>query len=139
MRHTKRPTRPPCSHPGCTVKRANYRRQGTDAWTCARHLWGADLIDLKRSAARFGATIEDHSDRRTAEYQVAAPTGHVWNCTGDIHWIVLHWHKLDAGDQNRPAWPAEKAEAIADAIERIDMGTTPCDDPDCDVCHPETD
>lgn len=134
MRRPKRTAPKPCSYPGCTVKDARYGRGDSPDRTCARHLWGASIPDMKRAAARAGATVEDHRGPRYARYEVEAPEGHVWNCTGDIHVIVLGWR---IGDEGRAADEREKAEAIADAIERIDMGTTPCGDPDCDYCHPQ--
>lgn len=86
--------------------------------------------DLRRAAKSFGATVEDHSSPRRTEYQVLAPAGKVWSCTGDIHYLIVMWH-----GSGKPVWPEEKQDGLADILGRMSEGLTDCDDPDCDWCH----
>lgn len=85
---------------------------------------------LLAAARRHGATI----DREQEDYghvTVDAPAGRVW--AGDfVHGLCLSWLAMENG---RPEWPEQKRDAIADAVERMNYGTTPCEIDDCDVCR----
>ncbi len=90
------------------------------------------IADLRRAAAQYGGTVDGGIIGRYASYNVDAPDGKVWACEF-FHALHLDWH---VGDGGRPTWPAEKQDALADAIERMGMGLEDCDDPECDSCHP---
>jgi hypothetical protein len=87
------------------------------------------LATLRREAKKLGAYVEDSG----FDYQVGAPPGKVWSCSGDIHWLVVTWE--DEGDPDEIA--RNKEEAIRDAIDRMSAGVEDCQIPDCDVCHGE--
>ncbi len=90
----------------------------------------ATLRDLKKVAARCGATV-DESSKRHGFVNVDTPAGFVWMASG------THALCVDAGSVHAhpglPVWD----EAVRDCLERIAYGIGPCDDPECDHCNGE--
>ena len=82
--------------------------------------------DVTTAARRLGASVSVRRDRDNLvnEVLIDAPAGHVFASSG-VHQLVC------AGSDG------ESLDALyADALERLAMGTTPCDDVACDVCRP---
>jgi hypothetical protein len=82
---------------------------------------------LNATARRLGAVLDYRHDREGLEHEVVAdaPAGSVWRDSG-VHQLVC------AGADGTP-WAA----LHADLAERMAFGVEPCDDPTCDVCHPD--
>lgn len=71
-----------------------------------------NLNHLKRAIKpHIGATLEDDSSARWCTYQIVAPDGKMWGGAGSVH-LKVEWLRGDA---------EFKAEAIADAIERLEQ------------------
>ena len=91
---------------------------------------GFTVKTLKAKAERLGATVEGGPVGRWYRYNIDSPAGKVWTCTGDTHCLVVEWLNGDEAFRNN---------AITDALERMEMGLSDCDNPECDYCHPEED
>jgi hypothetical protein len=84
------------------------------------------LADLRREAAKHGATVEDDSSGHWSVFQCCTPVGKVWAATGDIHMIRVEWR--DAAD---------RASAIQAGLDDMAAGLGDCGDAECDYCRPE--
>jgi hypothetical protein len=73
----------------------------------------------------YGATVDE---RDPSTFYVDAPKGKVWMC--DVIHTLAHQHNNNHGH----SW---KAEAYADAIERMEWGLEDCTEPNCDICNEE--
>lgn len=85
------------------------------------------LNQLRKAAARHGATVDHRSVGKWHLVNVDAPQGKVWSCDGSIHTLALEWQTVDSG------W---RDAAIEDCLGRMEYGTMDCEEPDCDICHP---
>lgn len=86
------------------------------------------LMTLRAAAKKLGAEVNGETIDNEACYTVDAPAGKVWETTGDVHMLTVWWRTDEPGFRDN---------AIADALERMELGLTDCDDPECDYCHPE--
>lgn len=77
---------------------------------------------VKRLAKKMGCTFENSDEG----YEIFAPKGMLFAVT-DSH-SVIAWHR----DVN-----IFKRKAYERLLEDLETGLYPCDDPECDVCHPE--
>jgi hypothetical protein len=88
------------------------------------------LADVRREAAKHGAEVDEQGSGYSGRYYgviVDLPAGKVWNANLS-HSIY----------ENSPADRAEwRSGVCADAIDRMREGTSDCEDPDCEHCHPE--
>ncbi len=91
----------------------------------------ATVANLRRAVESLGGTLDENREGRYARFNCEAPIGKVWSCTGDLHMLVVEWEQGD-----RTGW---RETALSDGLERVAMGLTDCDDPDCDYCHNEVD
>jgi len=82
---------------------------------------------LVTAVCKVRGTLTVHRDRERLEHEVLvdAPAGYVFRSSG-VHQLVC------AGADGTPL-----SDLYADAFERVSLGIEPCDDPECDVCHPE--
>jgi hypothetical protein len=90
------------------------------------------LADVRKAAARIGGAVDEQSsglNGRTFTVLVDSPAGTVWNATG--------CHVVCELTADGPAdW---RYKVCAAAIEQMEQGTSACDDPECDHCHPVED
>lgn len=95
-----------------------HRAKGTRALT---------LADLKRAAAKYGASVEDDSAPPEYTYQVVAPVGRCWE--PELHDLLVRL--------GRHPRPEDRHEVIAEGIRRMEGygGTQECA-ADCD-CRDE--
>lgn len=84
------------------------------------------LADLRREAARHGATVENDSSGHWSVFQCCAPVGKVWAVSGDIHMIRVEWR-----------YAQDRAAAIESGLADMAAGLGDCDDEECDYCRPE--
>lgn len=80
---------------------------------------------FQKLVASYGATI-DHANSDYAIH-VDLPAGKTWVDNG-CHVIVEPWR--NNGGQS---WVNEARAEVAD---RMSLGTTDCDNPECEICHP---
>lgn len=78
-----------------------------------------------REVSRHGASIDAVSEE-LGTLDIDLPTGKVWR--SNLSHTICEPFKNNGGQ----SW---KADAYKYAVERMDMGTMPCDDPECDVCN----
>jgi hypothetical protein len=83
--------------------------------------------ELRAQAAQLHAHVVDDSAGDWHTYQCVAPTGHVWRASF-THLLCVTWQGA-----------AERAPAVRDAVERMRLGTAPCDVEHCDVCEERAD
>lgn len=91
------------------------------------------LANVKKEAAKLGATVEDDSGYGFVTYQVAAPRGKVWACDGSIHWLKVC---VNYEADERPT-KQDRIDAFTDVLDRMTYGLANCDDSECEVCHSE--
>jgi hypothetical protein len=87
----------------------------------------ANIRKFKNTAKKLGAAVFDRCVRgHHWTWVVDSPDGMAWAANG-CHTLVI--------DQ---AWgPKEWLEsALDDVIERMELGLHPCDDAECEYCHP---
>ena len=82
---------------------------------------------LTALARKLGARLSVHRDRENLEHEITAdaPDGKVWTAAG-VHQLVCSGADGTTMDELRE-----------DMYERMQYGTEPCADTDCDVCHLE--
>lgn len=79
----------------------------------------ATMSNLKRIASKHGATVEiDNHDGDSKSIQVIAPDGKQWASGNCLQMVGPYW--LHA--------PESKGEAIADLLERIELGLEDLDE-----------
>lgn len=83
----------------------------------------ATKAQFDREVAKHGAAV----DMFDSFFCVDLPAGKTWDA-GGTHSITEYY--ANTGGQS---W---KPQAYQDAIDQMRMGTSPCEDPACDVCHP---
>jgi hypothetical protein len=81
-----------------------------------------------------GATVDDESER-FGQITLESPAGSVW-AANSCHTLLMDWGPLEGTASWRQTMIKD---AIADALERLEDGVTPCGDPECDYCHPVED
>lgn len=96
-------------------------------YTSLLYTVGVFMNRLRKLVQSMGGAIEECPEGSFITYQIEAPAGYVWACSS-IHCIKLEWLASDR---------KYRAEAIADAIERVSLGTAECGDHECDYCNPE--
>lgn len=79
---------------------------------------------LKRVASH-NATLDTASETNAGQLCIDAPVGHVWN--DGCHSIVEAFDNV--GGQS---WKPEAYQMVAD---RMALGTSKCEDSDCDMCN----
>ena len=97
------------------------------------------LKAVQALAAQLGATVEVECDRpgwnrwgRWNDYTITAeaPTGHVFNATGDTHSLVVQGHAQgDAAESKR--------QALEGVMRDLQAGVTKCTVEDCEYCEEE--
>ena len=85
---------------------------------------------LRQAVAAAGGTI-DEATEWVGFINLDAPDGFRWAASG-VHALCVSF--VDANDDTSPAL---QTDAIDDALERVAYGLEPCDDPECDICHPD--
>jgi hypothetical protein len=73
------------------------------------------LQTLQNEAKRLGATVDYRHVGKWHVCNIDAPSGHVWNATGDTTTLVVEWRHGD---------PIHKQEAIEEGLSRIRDGTS---------------
>ena len=91
------------------------------------------LASVKAAARIQGATV-DESTIRAQFVNVDAPDRMVWVASG-THALLVSWDTPGTSYGGRSD-PKEKRDAIADVMERMASGLTPCEEPECDACNP---
>lgn len=143
----KRPKRDPvpCVIPGCKVKDARYRSGIADAdlipggrdvgreiKTCGRHTLSLESLEV--AVGLLGGTV-DRGGERAQFVNLDAPSGRVWGASG-THTLCVSWGT--SGDRWGDKGGRELRNlAIYDAFERLAYGLSSCEDPECELCHPE--
>jgi hypothetical protein len=93
----------------------------------ARRTLTPSRASVRLRAAQLGALVHFHVDREGLEHEITidAPDGYIWTASA-VHQLV------QCGADGTPM------DALAaDALERMAYGLERCDDPDCDICHPD--
>lgn len=73
---------------------------------------------VRKEVKKLGGTITGGLVGKWYRFNIEAPDGTVWNCTGDTHTLAVEWRSGDA---------AYKQEAAIDALERVRMGVSSAD------------
>lgn len=76
--------------------------------------------------SQFGATLDTECE--SFDLNVDAPAGKVFRENG------CHCISESFSNNCNQSW---KAEAYQTAADRVLMGLDDCEDPECDICHPE--
>ena len=92
----------------------------------------AHLTFLRHKVEKLGGRVVDESSGHWKTYQIEAPAGKCW-AASSTHVLCVTWRKERTATREEIA----RSEAIIDAIHRVTLGVTDCDDPECDYCHPE--
>lgn len=81
------------------------------------HTWPDNLTlrDLRRATRKAGGVLVNESAGEWCVYQVEAPEGEEWDCSG-IRFLLVEWRRGDS---------VGRREAIEDAIERLSYGRSP--------------
>lgn len=92
----------------------------------------ATLRDIRKAARDAGAIIEVSPERcgicdeRVKHLTITSPAGMQWAGNG-CHVLCGRFFVGDTADE---------ADCASDLIEQMSYGVEPCDDPECDHCHP---
>lgn len=93
----------------------------------------ATLKDIRKAVKDAGATIEVSpercaiSDERVKHLTITTPAGKQWSGNG-CHVLYGRFYVGDAADE---------ADCARDLLQQLSYGVEPCEDPECEHCHPE--
>ena len=89
--------------------------------------------DLRRAASRFGGTLDEQVYGGSLDAIIVdAPAGKLWACDA-IHILSVPWWTRQAAGDEAATW---NDDAVRDAISRLESGVMPCEDAECEYCHP---
>lgn len=84
------------------------------------------MRDVRRVAAKYGATVEDASEGHWVTYHLCAPDGQQWACA-EVHSLTVQWEPRQG-----PAVVREwRQTLLAGAIRDMEHGLVACE-PDCE-------